>query len=85
MENIKSIAIYDEVYELAFENIEHFDEGITEDMKDFLVHMNDFESTRFCLINYEAVLVYEETCGDVIARYDSVEDFVNSCMEEYEE
>jgi len=26
MENIKSIAVYDEVYELAFENIEHFDE-----------------------------------------------------------
>ena len=72
---IQTIAVYDEPYKIGCDFIDNFDSGISQDVKDYLIHMNDFGEIRYAVID-SAVYAY-----DVIGNYQTVEEFIAACIE----
>lgn len=81
---MNNICIYENPYDFAVENWDGFD-SLTEDQKLYLEHVNDFEEWNFCLIDYVNVYVYSRIDGTVIGKFDTIDEFMESAMSEYEE
>lgn len=79
--SIKSIEKYMSSYDLLTEHV-YWDviENMTEEEKDVLRHIDDFECSSFYVIDDCVVLVCDDITGDVIGEPVSVADFVDSVL-----
>ena len=86
LENITSIHSYTSSYDLLSENLEPETwEAVSEDAKDFIMHVDDFEGISFLLFNYETVIVYDRTCGDIEGDPTTCEAMLDSLLDYYRE
>lgn len=81
-EEIKNIDIYGDCYTVLDTYYPETVEAMDADHLCVLRHFNDFESVMFCVINDKAVLTYDGLCGDVIGRFESLEDFRDAVLQE---
>lgn len=77
---IKNIMHYDNEMEIFENYADEKLESMTEDEKEFLDHIDDFESFDYVVINDEIVVVFDVICGDVISA-EYIDEFVKITME----
>lgn len=81
---IQKIAIYSDACQLGQEQLDDFENIVDSDRQDYLAHMNDFEPFQFAVIA-GAVYVYDRLSEDVVGSYETVQEFIDSCLEDYED
>ena len=82
--DVKNISIFGDSYAVFDMYFPEVVEAIDEDRRDVLRHFNDFDTFRFCVINDSSVLVYDDICGDIVGRFESLEEFRDTVLQEVE-
>ena len=75
MEEIKSISAYRDAYTLIDENCYKLIDGISEDVKEELQHVDDFEPYTYYIVNDKAVILCDSISGDKYTSYETIEEF----------
>lgn len=75
MKNVKTISAYVSAYDLLKENGSCSFDGMTEELKDYYNHFDDYESVKYYLIDSRNVVVVDSVNDSVLNQYDSVELF----------
>lgn len=80
---IRNIQIYDNVYDMAQEYWDKFD-TLTENEKHYLMHLNDYQEWKYCLIDESIVIIYSGVDGLVICKTD-LDGFFSANLDDYDE
>ena len=83
LNEIKSLSVYSDLDTLAQDFYEDYD-GLTEEQRDYLSAVTDYEDYRFAVLNGCNVLVYSGLDGTVYGM-NTVDEIIKNALEDYEE
>ena len=81
MKTIESVCIYDNPGDIVRD---YSDEKFSDEIMDYLDHINDFEPIRFLVLNNNTVISFDHLCNCTIGQ-DSMENFILECIENAKE
>lgn len=83
---IKTLQHFSCAYDLLMEDCDvEVMEGLTEDQRDFLRHVDDFEPVTYFLLNWDTVIICDSISGDVMGEPMSILSFWEAMGYEYAE
>ena len=81
MINLERIKHYSSSYDLIMEEYDpEVTEALTEDEKDYLTHVDDYEWVSFFLVNGDTVYVCDRVLGGIEGEPVSLEDFAQNVL-----